>query len=96
MNVRVVDMRWVKPLDEDAIREAAETGFVVTVENGIISGGVGEGVLEVLSKEKMQVRTLTLGINDRTVPHGSQDLLLADLGLDAAGIAASIRDALGK
>ena len=91
MSVRVVDMRWVKPLDEQAIVEAANTKLVVTVENGIVQGGAGDGVLEVLSKHCLNVPTLQLGIDDRTVPHGKPALLLAELGIDEAGIATAIR-----
>ena len=91
MSVRVVDMRWVKPLDEQAIVEAANTKLVVTVENGIVQGGAGDGVLEALSKHRLNVPTLQLGIDDRTVPHGKPALLLAELGIDEAGIAKAIR-----
>ena len=94
VEARVVDMRWVKPLDEDAIRQAAQTKLVVTVENGVLAGGAGEGVLEVLSKQSASANTLLIGIDDRTVFHGATDRLLADLGLDANGIAASIHTAL--
>ena len=94
VDVRVVDMRWVKPLDEEAIVAAAQTRLVITVENGIQSGGAGEGVLEVLSKRGCQVATRVLAIDDRTVPHGKPAELLAALGLDATGIAAAIRTAL--
>ena len=92
MDVRVVDMRWVKPLDEQAIMAAAQTGCIVTVENGIMSGGAGEGVLEVLAKQGCHVRVKVLAIDDRTVPHASPAQLLADLGLDAKGIATALRD----
>ena len=94
VEARVVDMRWVKPLDEDAIAAAASTKLVVTVENGIIAGGAGEGVLEVLSRQGNNVPTLLLGIDDKFVPHGKPAKLLADLGLDPAGIAASVKAAM--
>ena len=94
VDVRVVDMRWVKPLDEAAIQSAAETKLVVTVENGIIAGGAGEGVLEVLAQNDCHVPTRVLGVADEVVPHGKPAQLLADLGLDAAGIAATIREGL--
>jgi 1-deoxy-D-xylulose-5-phosphate synthase len=94
VSVRVVDMRWVKPLDEQAIVEAAETKLVVTVENGIISGGAGEGVLQVLAKRGLSAPVRVLGIDDLNVPHGKPDKLLADLGIDAKGIAAAIRAGL--
>ncbi|MBO4352253.1 MAG: 1-deoxy-D-xylulose-5-phosphate synthase [Eggerthellaceae bacterium] len=94
IEARVVDMRWAKPLDAAAIAEAARTKLVVTVENGIISGGAGEGVLEELSRMDAQVPTLVLGIDDVSVPHGNPDQLLADLGLDPDGIARSIKQKL--
>jgi 1-deoxy-D-xylulose-5-phosphate synthase len=94
VSVRVVDMRWIKPLDEEAIVAAAETKLVVTAENGIISGGAGEAVLQVLAKRGLSVPARVLGIDDQTVPHGKPDKLLADLGLDADGIAAAIRAGL--
>ena len=90
IDVRVVDMRWVKPLDEEAIVAAAETGRIVTVENGILSGGAGEGVLEVLARRGISVPVTLLGIDDSFVPHGKPSQLLADLGIDAKGIAAAL------
>ena len=94
VDVRVVDMRWVKPLDEEAIAAAAQTRLVVTVENGIKAGGAGEGVLEVLERHGCDVATAILAIDDTVVPHGTPNELLANLGLDAAGIVATIRNAL--
>ena len=87
LEARVVDMRWTKPLDEGEIAEAAKTGLVVTVESGCVLGGAGEGVLEVLSRLGLQVPTKVLGIGDAFVPHGSVAELMAELGLDAQGIA---------
>ena len=96
IDARVVDMRWTKPLDEDEIVAAAETRLVVTVENGIISGGAGEGVLDVLSQHGLRVPTKILGIRDCMVPHGKLPELFASLGLDADGIAESVQAALGE
>ncbi len=91
---RVVDMRWVKPLDEEAIAAAAATQLVVTVEEGVIAGGAGQGVLEVLARQGAAAAALTLGIPDQFVGQGPVGQLFADLGLDAPGIAASVRAAL--
>lgn len=96
VSARVVDMRWVKPLDVDEIQRAARTGLVVTVEGGVVAGGAGEGVLGELARLGCVVPALTLGIPDCYVPQGSSDLLLANLGLDAEGIAQSVLDRLGK
>ena len=92
IDARVVDMRWAKPLDADAIARAAQTRLVVTVEGGIVSGGAGEGVLGELARQGLAVPALTLGIPDMFVPQGKADLLLRDLGLDPEGIAASIEE----
>ena len=94
IRARVVDMRWAKPLDIAAIETAAQTALVVSVEEGVLSGGVGEGILEELSKRQLSTPTLTLGIADGFVGQGKMDLLLKDVGLDAQGIAASIKKAL--
>lgn len=94
IDARVVDMRWVKPLDSDEIARAAQTDLVVTVEGGIVSGGAGEGVLGELARQGKSVPALTLGVPDRFVPQGKCDQLLHDLGLDAEGIATSVLDRL--
>lgn len=92
ISVCVVDMRWVKPLDIDAIKDAAATGAVLTVEDGIATGGAGEGVMEVLQCAGLNPRSRVLGIPDTFVEQGSVDQLFADLGLDAQGIATAIRN----
>ena len=91
ISVRIVDMRWVKPLDTQEIARAAKTRLVVTVEEGVIAGGAGEGVLEELSRAGVAVPTLTLGVPDTFVTQAKPAQLLSDLGLDAPGIAAAIK-----
>ena len=87
-------MRWVKPLDTEAIRRAAETRLVVTVEDGVVEGGVGEEVLAELARQDAKVPVLTLGIPDRYIMQGAPDFLMHELGLDAEGIAAAIEEKL--
>lgn len=96
VSARVFDMRWVKPLDAQAIADAAQTGLVVTVEDGVIAGGAGAGVLEELARQGLCPRTLVLGIDDEYVMQGKTELLMRDLGLDAAGIAQRVLAALGS
>lgn len=91
VSARVVDMRWVKPIDKAVIRSAAETKLVVTVEDGVIIGGAGEAVIEVLSEEGLKVDSLTLGLPDEFIEQGKVDILFADLGLDAEGIVSQIK-----
>ena len=91
LSVRVVDMRWVKPLDEEAIRAASETRAILTVEDGVRIGGAGEGVVEVLSRQRSNTPIVTLGLPDAFVAQGKVDQLFAELGLDAPAIAAALR-----
>ncbi|MBW3539256.1 MAG: 1-deoxy-D-xylulose-5-phosphate synthase [Planctomycetes bacterium] len=93
LDVGVVNARFVKPLDaETLLRAIRETGFVVTVEENTLCGGFGSAVLEAAAAAGVSTeRVRTLGIPDRFIEHGERGELLADLGLDAAGIAAACR-----
>ncbi|MEF2651876.1 1-deoxy-D-xylulose-5-phosphate synthase [Slackia piriformis] len=99
VSVRVVDMRWIKPFDEDAVRKAAmECSLVVTAEEGVIEGGIGEGILEALAANPPAKvpPVLTFGIPDRFVSQGKIPLLHRELGIDAEGIAQRIREKLAS
>ncbi|HMN01968.1 MAG TPA: 1-deoxy-D-xylulose-5-phosphate synthase [Geobacter anodireducens] len=87
----VINARFVKPLDRDLIlRAARRTGCIITAEENALQGGFGSAVLELLADEGMTgVRVKRLGIPDRFVEQGPQPQLRADLGIDAAGIAAA-------
>lgn len=89
----VVNMRFAKPLDEELLLEhAAQYGKIVTLEEGVLQGGVGSAVLETLNAAKMlqKCQVLTLGIPDEFVLHGDKKLLFKDLGLDVETIAVKI------
>jgi 1-deoxy-D-xylulose-5-phosphate synthase len=89
LDATVVNMRFVKPLDGDIVRELARTHeFLVTVEEHQIMGGAGSAVCELLAKE--ETRILLLGLPDRFIDHGDPGRLLASVGLDAEGIRKSI------
>lgn len=93
----VINARFVKPLDADAILAAAEnTGLIVTVEEAYLAGGFGSAVLELLEEKGMQdaVKVVRLGVPDEIVTHGDPKALLAGYGLDANGIAESVQKAL--
>ncbi|NIC06388.1 1-deoxy-D-xylulose-5-phosphate synthase [Billgrantia bachuensis] len=91
-----LNMRSVKPLDrESIIAAAAEHELLVTLEENVVAGGAGSGVNELLAAEGVQVGLLNLGLPDAFVEHGKPAELLAECGLDAAGIEASIRARLG-
>ncbi len=88
----VINARFVKPLDRDLILgEARRTGQIVTVEENALQGGFGSAVLELLEEERLTgIRVKRVGIPDRYIEQGSQAQLRKDLGLDAAGIAATV------
>jgi 1-deoxy-D-xylulose-5-phosphate synthase len=94
LDATVVNMRFVKPLDVDVVRELARTHeLLVTVEEHQVMGGAGSAVCEVLAGE---TKVLLLGLPDRFIDHGDPGRLLASVGLDAAGIQQSIRRALSE
>ncbi len=91
LGLTVVNMRFVKPLDRALILELAKAheGFV-TIEDNVVMGGAGSGVAELLSAEDVQMPILHLGLPDHFQHHASREQLLAEAGIDAAGIRASV------
>jgi len=91
VNATVVNMRFVKPLDREVIAAlAGDHDLIVTVEENARQGGAGSAVNEELNTQGIVIQTLNLGIPDRFIGHGSHAQQLAECGLDAAGILASI------
>ncbi len=87
LNVSVYNMRSVKPMDEEAVRLAAATGRVITVEDNAVLGGFGSAVGETLLRLGLGgVSFLSMGFPDLFVEHGSQAELRAMFGLDRQGI----------
>ena len=84
----VVNVRFVKPLDEHLILSlAAQHGRILTVEENVLAGGFGSAVLELLAdRDLFGVTVKRLGIPDIFVEHGTQDILRKKYGLDASGI----------
>jgi 1-deoxy-D-xylulose-5-phosphate synthase len=96
LNATVADMRFVKPLDVELVRQLAQNhDYLVTVEEGCTMGGAGSAVAEALAEAGIVKPLLILGLPDRFIDHGDPALLLASVGLDAHGIAASIRERFG-
>ncbi|MCG6975523.1 MAG: 1-deoxy-D-xylulose-5-phosphate synthase [Acidiferrobacterales bacterium] len=94
MNATLVNMRFVKPLDEALIREiASHHGLIVTVEENSIAGGAGSAVSEFLNQEGIDIPILHLGLPDAFPQQGTRLEILAELGLDAEGIRRTIRRA---
>ncbi|MCH2159635.1 MAG: 1-deoxy-D-xylulose-5-phosphate synthase [Oleiphilaceae bacterium] len=95
LNASVIDMRFVKPLDEDMILSLCKDHeLLVTLEENVIAGGAGAGVSEFLSRNGINTQTLHLGLPDEFVDHGKPEDLLAQCGLDAKGIEESIKQKL--
>jgi 1-deoxy-D-xylulose-5-phosphate synthase len=93
VSVSVWDARVVKPLDPDMLADAAGHAFVITAEDGLREGGVGatisDRIAELALGRPTAPRVRILGTPVAYIPHGKPDAILAELGLDGAGIAAS-------
>jgi 1-deoxy-D-xylulose-5-phosphate synthase len=91
-DMTVANMRFIKPLDTELVLQlAASHDALVTVEEGAIMGGAGSAVLETLAAAGIVMPLLQLGLPDRFIDHGDPAVLMSQCGLDADGIAASIR-----
>lgn len=92
LNASLFDMRFIKPLDTAAVTEAAKRHrHLVSIEDGVVQGGVGDAVNAHLRRTNSRTPLLQLGIADRFQEHGSREELMAEAGLDAAGIEKSVR-----
>lgn len=91
LNATLVDMRFVKPLDDALIVElAASHEALITLEEGAIKGGAGSGVIETLMAKRVLVPVLNIGLPDEFIPQGTQEEIRHDYQLDAEGIEAQI------
>jgi 1-deoxy-D-xylulose-5-phosphate synthase len=96
LGATVADMRFIKPLDADLVLELARSHeALVTIEEGCVMGGAGSAVLECLAAGDALVPVLQLGLPDRFVEHGDVGQLMAQCGLNAAGIEKSIVQRFG-
>ena len=92
LNATVANMRFVKPLDEALVKQLAlQYALLVTIEENSVMGGAGSAVAECLAAAGLVRPLLHLGLPDKFVDHGDSALLLAQLGLDKAGLVAAIR-----
>ena len=93
----VIDMRFVKPIDENIIISICKTHeYIFTVEDNVILGGAGSAVNEVVHKNNIRANIINLGVPDNIVSHGSQDEIFADLGLDVHGLENQTNDHIKK
>ena len=96
LDATLIDMRFVKPLDEQALLDQRDAKLIVTVEENAIMGGAGSAVSEFLQANNINAPVLHLGLPDQYEEHASHSAMLKRVGLDASGIEASIRQKLTK
>ena len=97
LNATVVNMRYVKPLDDDLVATlAAAHELLVTVEENTIMGGAGSAVLESLAIQGLPISLLQLGLPDSFIDQGDSSQMLPDGGLDKTGIVSSVRSRLSE
>ena len=96
LDATVVDMRFVKPLDEAIIKQMAESHeVIVTLEENAVLGGAGSAISQYLLREKLLMPVLNLGLPDEFIRQGTQAEQYEELGLDRDGIVRQIQDYLG-
>lgn len=91
-NVTVVDPRWVVPVAPSLVALAADHDLVVTVEDGIVHGGVGALIAEALSSSGVDVPVRHIAVPEKFLDHASRGEVLAELGMDATGISQSLSE----
>ncbi len=92
LDASVVNMRFIKPLDIEMLMQMTQQHqLLVTIEENVIMGGAGSAVNEYLQAQANSIPVLNLGLPDRFIDHGQSDALLAECGLNAAGIIRSIK-----
>ena len=85
-------MRFVKPIDENIIKESVEKySLIVTVEDNSVMGGAGSAVNEVISKNNYQAKILNIGVPDKFFYHSTREEQLADSGISAENIIKKIK-----
>ena len=95
LNVSLINARFVKPIDEDAVSEATQTHkWIVTMEENVACGGYGEKVLDFMNKTSADAECINIAIPDAYVEHGNVELLKKEISLDAESIAKRILDSM--
>ena len=97
LGATVVNMRFVKPIDEELIlKMAASHELIVTVEENMVQGGAGEAVNQVLAENGVTQSIVNYGLPDRMIQHGSRDDMLNDVGMNQEGLIEFIQHHLGE
>jgi 1-deoxy-D-xylulose-5-phosphate synthase len=96
LDLSLVNMRFIKPLDESLITElAGNHEYLVTLEDSAIAGGAGSAVLEFLNQHQLSIPLLRLGLSDEFPSHGSREQVLEEYGLDSENLRNSIIEFTG-
>lgn len=95
-SIALYDMRWAKPIDAEAVAEAAKTNRIVTLEENTVVGGFGSAVLESLADQGILVPVERIGLPDEFVTHGAPAVLHEQMKIDAAGVEQRILEALQR
>ncbi|MEJ4084385.1 1-deoxy-D-xylulose-5-phosphate synthase [Bacillus altitudinis] len=95
-SIRVVNARFIKPLDEGMLNEILSEGLpILTIEEAVLQGGFGSSVLEYIhDKKASHIKVERMGIPDEFIEHGSVDALLEEIGLTKTQVAETLRDLL--
>ena len=97
LNATVANMRFVKPLDIDLVRDLAKShDVIITIEENSIMGGAGAAVMEAMQALNLETPILCLGLPDNFIEHGVHETMLANCGLDVEGIITAIEKKLTK
>src|SRR3990170_6934813 len=98
IDAAVVNMRFVKPIDRDVIKNfCKKTGFIIAIEENVLQGGFGSAVLEVLEEEGLNnIKVKRIGLPDKFIEHGSQSIIREKYHLTPSAIASAISEFLLK
>jgi len=94
LDATLLDMRFVKPLDEQALLSQKDAKLIVTIEENAVMGGAGSAVSEFLNDNNIHVPVLHLGLPDRYEEHASHSAMLKRVGIDEQGILDAIESKL--
>jgi 1-deoxy-D-xylulose-5-phosphate synthase len=91
----LIDMRFVKPLDESLLKKfLSKSDIFISIEDGSIMGGAGSAVQEFASKEKINIKSILIGIPDKFIEHSSREEMLEESGLNSDSIKSKLKELL--
>ena len=95
LKATLIDMRFVKPLDESLLKKRlSRSNIFISIEDGSIMGGAGSAVQEFASKEKINIKSILIGIPDKFIEHSSREEMLEEAGLNSDSIKSKLKELL--